>query len=341
MLTKRERVLASIRRKALDVIPWQFDLTSAVQEKMKAYYGTGDLLSAMDDHFVCVSSRPPKSYTEKSPEPGLVQDEFGVIWHRDARDRIIGDWGGVESYPIKGPSLAGYRFPDGAAPGRWDYVPEIRQKHPDHFLMASGRGLFVSAWSLCGFENYLSYIGNEPNFVEELTEKLADFSCLVTAQLKGLGVDGIRFADDWGLQETLMIRLDTWRRLFKKHYRRIYEAAHKVGLIVMIHSCGNITELLPDFIELGVEVVHPLQPEAMDVTYCKRKFGRDLTFWGGLGSQSTIPNGTPEDNRREVRSRLKLFNDGGYILAPAGAIPTEAPAENVAAIVEAAREQFF
>ncbi len=109
--------------------------------------------------------------------------------------------------------------------------------------------------------------------------------------------------------------------------------------MVMIHSCGNITDLLPDLIEIGVEVVHPLQPEAMNVTYCQREFGRDLAFWGGLGSQSTLPHGSPAEVRAEVRQRLRLFADGGYILAPAGAAPAETPAENIAAIVDAARAQ--
>jgi uroporphyrinogen decarboxylase len=136
-----------------------------------------------------------------------------------------------------------------------------------------------------------------------------------------------------------MIRPETWRRLFKKPYRRIYDAAREIGLVVMIHSCGNITDILPDLIEVGVEVVHPLQPEAMDVNYCRREFGADLTFWGGLGSQSTLPYGSPEEVRIEVLQRLELFSDGGYILAPAGAAPTETPAENIAAIVQTAREQ--
>jgi uroporphyrinogen decarboxylase len=168
---------------------------------------------------------------------------------------------------------------------------------------------------------------------------LADFSCAVTRQLAGLGVDGIRFGDDWGFQTSLMIRLERWRRLYKKYYQRIYEAARQAGLIVAIHSCGNITDLLPDLIEIGVQVVHPLQPEAMDVAFCHREYGRDLTFWGGLGSQSTLPYGTPDDVCHEVRDRLALFCDGGYILAPAGAAPAETPAENIAAIVAVAKAQ--
>jgi uroporphyrinogen decarboxylase len=112
---------------------------------------------------------------------------------------------------------------------------------------------------------------------EALNAGLADFSCAVTRQLASLGVDGIRFGDDWGFQASLMTRLERWRRLYRKHYQRIYEAARQAGLFVAIHSCGNITDLLPDLIEIGVQVVHPLQPEAMDVAFCHREFGCECT----------------------------------------------------------------
>lgn len=339
-MTKRERVLASVRRQPLDALPWQFDLTSHVEDKLRAHYGTDDIIAATGDHIVKTGEMFPGGQALKALGPDLVQDEFGAVWRRDARDKRYGNWGELCSSPLKEPSLKGYRFPDASKPGRWSHAPSLREKYPDHFLMATGAGLFEQGWAICGFENYLSYVGNEPAFVEELTENLADYSCAATAQLEGLGVDGVRFGDDWGVQTGLMIRPETWRLLYKKSYRRIYDAARKAGLVVMIHSCGNITDLLPDLVDLGVEVVHPLQPEAMDVARCRREFGKNLSFWGGLGSQSTIPNGTADDVRREARNRIELFRDGGYILAPAGAVPTETPVENILAIVEAANEQF-
>lgn len=338
-MTRRERVFATIQRNGPDAIPWQFDLTRAVGEKLEVYYGTDQWRDMLDDHIVWASSKSPALSKAQDLSPENARDEFGVVWRRNARDNRVGDWGELVDYPLKQPALDNYSFPDGARPDRWDSVPEIRQQYPDCFLVAGGYGLFETGWALCGFENYLSYIAGEEKFVEALTEQLAHYSCAATTQLAGLGVDGIRFGDDWGFQDGLMIRPEVWRRLYKKHYRRIYQAARQVGAVVMIHSCGNITEILPDLIDIGVQVIHPLQPEAMDVVYCQREYGKDLTFWGGLGSQSTLPHGTPDDVRREVRDRLNLFRDGGYILAPAGAAPAETPAENIAAIVEVAREQ--
>jgi uroporphyrinogen decarboxylase len=338
MLTKRARVHATIARGGLDAIPWQFDLTSAIVEKLKAFYGVEDLGETLEDHMAWVPLQ--ELGTVPQPEdPDLLRDELGAVWRRGPRDYRVGDWGELVDYPLKSPSLKGYAFPDGLQPLRRDHVTEIRRKYTDHFIVANGFGLFENGWALCGFENYLGYIAGEPQFIQELTEGLAEFSCAVTRQIAGLDVDAIRFGDDWGFQDRLMLRPELWRKTFKKHYRKIYEAARDAGLIVTIHSCGNITDILPDLIEIGVQVVNALQPEAMDVAYCKRMYGSQLTFWGGLGCQSTLPFGTPNDVRREVQDRLQLFKDGGYILAPAGAVPTETPAENIAAIVELAKKQ--
>jgi uroporphyrinogen decarboxylase len=337
-VTRRERVHASITRRGLDAIPWQFDLTSAVRAKLAAYWQRDDPSPLLEDHVLFAHLAKPRGFDEH-PDHDLARDELGAVWRRAARDRNVGDWGELVEHPLAGPSLKGYRFPDPRAPGRWDHVPALRRDNPDIFLVAGGIGLYENGWSLCGFEDYLGYVAGEPAFVEELTEGLADFSCGVTRQLAGLGCDGIRFGDDWGFQDHLMIRPEQWRALYKKHYARIYGEARALGLVVSIHSCGNITEILPDLVDIGVQVVHPLQPEAMDVERCRREFGRDLTFWGGLGSQSTLPRGSPEEVRREVRSRLELFRGGGYILAPAGAAPAETPAENIAAIVEVAQAQ--
>ena len=338
MLTKRERVIATILRKPLDAIPWQFDLIRATKEKLIHYYGTEDWFDAIDDHLVRVGARMPANGENSDLASQHVRDEFGVIWQRGPRDYRVGNWGELVESPIKTASLKGYSFPDGTL-GRWDHVAEVRRQHPDHYLEAGGGGLFQSGWGLCGFENYLAYVAGEQKFIEALTDGLAEFSCRVTAQLAGSEIDGIRFGDDWGFQDGLMIRPELWRRLYKKYYRRIYAAAHDVGLIVAIHSCGDITDILPDLIDIGVQVVHPLQPEAIDVEFCKREYGKDLAFWGALGSQSTLPRGSPEDVKRDVRYLLDLFKGGGYILAPAGAAPAETSAKNIAAVVEVAREQ--
>ena len=338
-MTPRERVYASIRRQPLDAIPWQFDLTSAAADRLKNHYGTSDLHTALGDHVVYTSAAPYPVHADVTLDPGSVRDEFGAVWRREASDKNYGDWGELVSTPLSEPQLNGYVFPDGTLTGRWGHLPELRKKHPDRFIMVVGSALFERGWSLFGFENYLGHLASDPSLIEEVNEQITNYTVQLTLQLKGMGVDGIRFGDDWGFQHSLMLRPEQWRTLFKKYYRRIYAAAREAGLVVAIHSCGNIIDIIPDCIEIGVEVIHPLQPESMDVAFCQREFGKDVAFWGGLGSQSTIPNGTVAEVKREALNRLQLFNGGGYILAPAGSVPTETPVENIVAIAEVAMQQ--
>ena len=336
----RERVLRSIRHQPLDAVPWQMDLTRGVEKGLKQHYQSDDLIEATGDHIAWIKPKLPPAMVEPALEAGLVKGEFGDIWRM--RDEM-GNWGELVHCPIPEPTLKNYQFPDPALPGRFAHIPELRARYADRFFMVSLGGLFERAWSLCGgFERYLFYLATEIPFVEELTEKLADYTCALVPQLVGMGVDGVRFGDDWGFQHHLMIRAEVWRKLYKPHYRRILDTIHAHGFITAMHSCGNLTQLLPDLIEIGLEIYHPLQPEAMDVPAVKRDYGRHITLWGGLGTQTTLPLGTPADVRREVRERIDLFlADGGYILAPAGAISPETPVENVVTFIETARSQLI
>lgn len=130
---------------------------------------------------------------------------------------------------------------------------------------------------------------------------------------------------------------DRWRQFLKPRWAKIYEAVHRHGKIVMSHSRGSVVEIIPDLIEIGLDVLESCQPEAagMDPYELKRKFGGQITFWGCLGSQSTIPMGAPESIRAEVaRLKREMGKGGGYILAPAKPLQPETPVENAVALVE-------
>jgi len=171
------------------------------------------------------------------------------------------------------------------------------------------------------------------SFAGKLMDKALEFNLGILAQMPD-AVDGIRIGEDWGLQKGLITGAPLWRKYLKPRLKIMYEAAKKKNLRVFIHSCGDISELFPDIIELGVEVVNPVQPEAMDIVKLQREYGKYITMYGGLGSQSTLVYGSPVDVIKEVEHRLELFSDGGYILGPAGAIPTDAKIENVVALVD-------
>jgi uroporphyrinogen decarboxylase len=148
------------------------------------------------------------------------------------------------------------------------------------------------------------------------------------------GVDGVRVGEDWGLQKGLITGAGIWRRHIKPRLKILYESIRSRGLKLFIHTCGDITELFPDIIELGVEVVHPIQPEAMDIAALSREYGGHIAMYGGIGTQSTLVFGDPADVTAEAEARLETFKSGGYILGPAGAISTDAKMENVIALTD-------
>jgi uroporphyrinogen decarboxylase len=157
---------------------------------------------------------------------------------------------------------------------------------------------------------------------------------------KKAGVDAVFFGDDWGIQERLMINPKLWRELFKPWYKKFFEITHAEGLHVWFHSCGNVLDLVEDLIECQVDLLNPLQPQAMDLNNLAQKFRGRLSFHGGIDCQRTLPQGTPEAVRREVQERSRLLSTtvGGYVGGPSTTIMPETPLENIIAMCEAFQE---
>ena len=205
-----------------------------------------------------------------------------------------------------------------------------------------GWGLFEVSWNLRGFENVMMDTVAEPDFYEEMLERLTDLYLAFVEYTADLPVDAIMFGDDWGDQRGVIIGPERWRRFFKPRWAKIYQAAHDSGKAVISHCCGSIVDIIPDVIEIGLDVLESVQPEAggMNPYELKERWGDKLTFWGGLGSQSTIPFGTPGQIKEEVRRLCaEMGKGGGYILSPAKALQPETPTQNAVAVVEAFTQQ--
>ena len=247
--------------------------------------------------------------------------------------------------PLAQPSFDGYAFPTAETffrPGWREQGQQIIAENRDRFILAHlGWGLFERSWNLRGFENLLTDVVASPDFFEEALDRLTELYLTFVEYTAELKADAILFGDDWGDQRGVIIGPKRWRKYLKPRWAKIYAAVHRHGMFVMHHSCGSVAEIMPDIIEIGMDVLESVQPEAagMNPYELKRKWGDRVSFWGGLGSQSTVPFGTPDEIRAEVRRlRAEMGAGGGYILAPAKSLQPETPAENAAAIVEAFAE---
>jgi len=332
--TARQRVVTALSHRSPDVTPWQIDLTADARAKTARILGIPEL--EVDVHLgnhlaICEDG----GFVEVGP--GFWRDQFGVVWNRTI-DRDIGN---VEAYLLPEPTLAGYRFPEPDLARNGERIEAQMAAFPDRFQVAGvGFSMFERAWTLRGMENLLADMILHPAFVDDLMDRILEYNLQVLDHMLTYDIDCVRFGDDWGQQSGLIMGPKHWRRFIKPRVRAMYEVVKQAGRFVMQHSCGAVQELFPDLIDMGLDIFNTFQPEVMDVAFCKREYGRHLTFYGGISTQQVLPRATPEQVRAVVGQMIDLIGrDGGYIVAPTHAIPRDVPAENILAMWEAVRAQ--
>jgi uroporphyrinogen decarboxylase len=336
-MTPRQIVLEQIHHRETAEVPYTCPVDEEVAGRLDTYYGTRQWRDRLKPYIesVTVVDTMKKVPTDRT---GVHRDLFGTLWRLDQRPFHL------ESPGLQHPSFDTYDWPDPAAfyldKAEREEVRRFCQDHSDLFLTAGlGWGLFETSWGLRGFENVLIDVATEPDFYEELLDRVVeqflayiDFTCEQLPE-----VDAIMFGDDWGDQRGVIIGPERWRKLFKPRYEKIYQAVHDRGKIVISHCCGSVADIMPDLIEIKLDVLESVQPEAqgMNPYELKKQWGDKMTFWGCLGSQSTIQFGTPEEISREIQTlRKEMSVGGGYILAPAKELQPGTPTENAVAVIE-------
>jgi uroporphyrinogen decarboxylase len=337
-MTPREVVLEQIHHRETQPVPFTLGVDPEVAERLDAHYGDPSWRGRLTPYMATCGAIDRRGC--EAMGDGYERDPFGSVWRTDQRPFHLEEPG------LERPSLEGYTFPSAESfidPGFVEKAKQLVERQSASFTrIGLGWGLWESYWGIRGFENAMMDCVAEPTFFAELLDRLTDLYLEQVAACAGIPADAIMFGDDWGDQRGVMMGPDRWREFLKPRYARIYEAARAQGKLVISHCCGSVAEIMPDIIEIGQDVLESVQPEAigMDPYELKAKWGGEITFWGGLGSQSTIPFGTPDEIREEV-SRLcgEMGRGGGYILAPAKSLQPETPTENAVAVLEAFTNQ--
>jgi uroporphyrinogen decarboxylase len=198
----------------------------------------------------------------------------------------------------------------------------------------------VYEWShyIRGLEGLMVDMYTDPQAVHLLFNKVGDFVLELSAALQDIDVDILAFYDDFGQQDRLQISPAFWRTFVKPVWKRIWAETKRRNkeTIIFLHSCGCIEEIIGDLEEIGLDVLHPLQPETMDVYEVAGRHHGDLALWGTVSAQQTIPFGTPDDLTGEIKERVeRIGKNGAFVVSPANIMGPEVPLENIDAFANA------
>ena len=227
----------------------------------------------------------------------------------------------------------------------WDtsWIEQEVQKAHAQGIPAQGwvGHMYESAWQVRGYEQFLMDIIERPAWADCLLERIARQNMIAAVSFARAGVDWISCGDDVANQNSLMFSPATWRKMFHAKWMRIWAEIKEINPACQIwyHSDGNISQVIDDLVDAGLDILNPVQPECMDTDALHKRFGKRLTFDGCIGTQSTMPWGTPDDVRARVKYVIEKYGrNGGLIVSPTHVLEPEVPIANIEAMVQACKE---
>ena len=328
-MTNRERVKAALTHNGTDKTPYNIELTSSAMNTFTARYHV-----KKEDFFAFAGNHIEKADYNHGAfiRSGFFLDSFGIVWNRCSGDDI----GVVEEYRLKNPELKDYTFPAINVIDIRQRTEKLVQNGNDSFKLAKiGMLLFERAWSLRGMEELLMDFFINESFIEELFAGITDYNLAIINEALQYPVDGFYFGDDYGQQNGLIMGAPLWRKYIKPQLARTFAPVKSKGLPVFLHSCGNISDILDDLIEIGMDCYQTVQPEIYDLKNLKARYGRRLAFYGAVSTQQFLPFASPDAVRNKLKETIAILDkDGGYICAPTHQVPPDVPPENILAMIE-------
>jgi uroporphyrinogen decarboxylase len=275
-----------------------------------------------------------------SPDP-LYYCKWGIKWRNVTN--YTGHYTEIVGHPLAGDEskLDSYQIPDPLEDSQYDDCRELIERYgKDKWIIGSCQcSIFEASWYLRGLDQFLVDMAINQDYANALMDKVMQFPLNAAKKYIELGVDMVWFGDDVATQCTMMISPAMWREYLKPRYAKIFAECKKMNPNIKIayHSCGNCEAIIDEMIEIGLDVLNPLQPAAIKPFEVKKKYGNRLALFGGLDVQWTMPFGTADDVRNDVRKLIaECGKGGGYILTPAHHIQSDTSIENILAFYEAA-----
>ena len=348
----RERVLAALHHATPDRCPMQVSFTPEFADRLRADlqlkgqkvhnpHGGGntyELERALDQDMLLTSVGWANSYYQSS-EP--YTDEWGISWRSQPYETPFGTgyYTEMTNHPLADEKLvANYTGPDPNRPELYEEARRvIRDFKDDYWIVGvTVTTIFETAWALRGYEQMLMDLVKNPDLAEHILNIPYQYHLAAAKKLVQTGVDMIWAGDDVGMQTGMLISPKIWRRYLKPKMANFIASLKAINPQVKVayHSDGNVSAIIPELIEIGLDVLNPIQPACMNPADLKQKYGDQLCFWGSLDEQYTLPFGTADQVRSEVLARLKtLGQNGGLVIGPTHHVQLDTPMENFWAMV--------
>ena len=349
----RDRVLQALNHEETDRPPFQATFTPEFADSLRAHfklpaqktephhrqwYGYELEKLTGQDAFQASAGWVTNYYLSDKP----FTDNWGLKWKIDYYSTPLGEgfYTNIEKELLSGetPDLRLLKAPDPNSPEMYNHVERLIREYKDEYYII-GRvhcTVFELAWALRGYENLLIDMYINPDLANHILDMTLEYHLEVAKNMALRGVDMIWLGDDFGAQNNLMISLETWRLFFKKRYARICETVKNIdpNIKIAFHSDGCVYDIIPDLIDIGIDVLNPIQTECMDPEILKQKYGKNICFFGGIAVQSTLPQGTSEEIQKEYNLlKNTLGRGGGWICAPTHHVQLDTPVENFMVLV--------
>lgn len=349
--TDREQYKATTEHRRPARILYSFSMTEDLARRVREHIGTKDyqhhygLMNTVNVGLRRPDHLPPLDFSsywkDQQLPPGTTINAHGVamvpsgFYHfrgytsplRNAQALAE-----IEKYPLEDLS-------------RWDgseLATSVNQAHAEGKIAIGMVGhMYETAWSIRGYEEFLMDMMDRPAWAECLLERIARQNMIRATTAAQAGVDYMLCGDDVAHQQAMMFSPDIWRKMMLSRWGAIWAEVKRInpGIRIWYHSDGNIMPIVDDLVQAGMDILNPVQPECMDVDTLHRKYGHSLTFHGLIGTQSTMPFGTPQSVRARVKEIIEKYGrNGGLIIASTHVLEPEVPIANIDAFCDACRE---
>jgi uroporphyrinogen decarboxylase len=357
-MNSRNRVLAALtRRQKPDRLPFEISWGAFTPSLMEVYRRKTGATVAPDEYFDFDTRSVDLNPTQRANDftrffagslpSNVTFDEWGCGSVPGSIEHFVE----FKYHPLQSATtlaeIEAFDWPDVTAEYRYEGLAEKTAECQRRGYAVTGelyQTIFERAWLMRGMEQLLMDFLAAPEIGHAICDSIAELRIEQARRLASLGVDVLRLGDDVCSQKGPLMSVATYRTFLKEPTRAIIRAAKQVNpdLLVFMHSDGRVGDMIEEYIDIGVDILNPVQPECNDFDDIVRRAGGRLGFWGGIGTQSTMPFGDPADVAAAVAlAQQKLGTDGGLLVAPTHILEPEVPWENVVAFVDAAKKAFY